>query len=147
MLGHAMPNMAGNVPGSCVAATWRVWKPTRFTQVSENGCQGPVGLRYLFKGRFGEAQLLGVLLGIPNNPKFFGSFVALGVHTPVQISAGGEKLVWFVYQILLCWIVTVQGWNLCVLIFILYLCYIYITRFINPLPLMRVGVHPSPLCF
>lgn len=29
-------------------------------------------------------------------------FVALGVGTPEQISAGGETLVWFVHQILLC---------------------------------------------
>lgn len=68
-----MPNMAGDIPESCVAAPWQVWKPAHFAWVYENECQGPVGFRYLLKGRFGDAHLLGILFEIPNKPKLFGS--------------------------------------------------------------------------
>lgn len=133
----------GNVPGSCMAAAWRVWKPTHFTWVSGNGCQGPVG------GRFGDAHLPGVLLGTANYPKFFDSFCSIRSLYACADRSWWEVRSWSGLYIgyFHIWIVTVRGQNLHVLIFKLYLCYIYITRFLNALLLMRVGVYPSPLCF
>lgn len=84
-----------------------------------------MGLRYLLRGRFGDGQCPGVLLGIPNNPKFFSSFC--GVGSPVQISAGGEKLVWFVHHILLylnCYCARLKPqWFSIYIVFMLYLYY------------------------
>lgn len=74
MLGHTMLNVAGNIPESCVTAPWQVWKPAHFTWVYENGCQGPVGLRYLLKGRFGVPIFWGFYLNFPINASSLAVF-------------------------------------------------------------------------
>lgn len=68
----------------------------------------------------------GFYLGFAITPSSLAVFVALGVHTPVQISAGGEKLVWFVYEIhsyLNCYCARVKP--LCFSVYIVFMPYLY----------------------